>query len=463
MRRIKEGWVWITATKRRKRAALSVAILAFTGIVAAVWIGNSSSKAEPAAVLRKDYFERLVEADGMIESAQKAEVHAPSGLRVREILVSEGDPILEGGLLALLDTEALELEIKRAELNIRSAEANMSSEQTAQANSVTSARNALSSAEVSLQAARREYQALLDKQGKETAVAVAGINLEAAERGYAYNLSLFEIGGISREMLTQSENTLDKAQTAYNDAVRGAKESLDRAKESLDAALVRRKTAEDALSDAVAKNTDPAAIALELQRVAHSEKLLRLRDASIRSPIKGIVTLVSAKEGAPASGLMFVVEDEQDLLVRARVAETDIPLITEGALCRIRPAGGEQILTGVVTRLPFAAEREITGAFSAVVGDDAYYIVEVALDSAQPGVLIGMNAKVSIVAGTRESCFAVLNGLVYRDGERSWVIARGWDGRLTEVPVQTGLATRRMTEIISDDLYEGMELFNRVD
>jgi sugar lactone lactonase YvrE len=71
-----------------------------------------------------------------------------------------------------------------------------------------------------------------------------------------------------------------------------------------------------------------------------------------------------------------------------------------------------------------------------------------------------MNAKVSFVVGTADDCFAAPNGLIFRDGERRWILTRTWDGRFVEIPVQTGLETRRMTEIISDALYEGMELFH---
>jgi len=446
---------------KKTRTALIAAAVLIAGLALFLLIRGGTKRPDPAAFLQRGYLEQTIEADGIVESAQKTEVHAPSGLRVKEIYVYEGSVVSEGDLLARLDTEALELEIQRAELNIKSAETNMTSEQTALANSVTSARNALSSAEVSLQTAQREYNTLLEQQGSETAVTAAGINLEAARRAYSYNSSLYEINGVSQEMLIQSKNALDKAQSAYEDALRESRDSLERARETMNGAQIRQKTAQDTLSDAIAKNTDPAAIALELQRVVYNEKLLRLREAGITAPAGGIVTLVSAKEGAPASGLMFVIEDDRALIVRARVAETDVASLSLGTQCLIRPAGGEQSLHGAVTLLPFAAERDATGVFSAVIGDDVYFIVEAAIDQAQPGVLIGMNTRVSFIVGVSESCFTAPNGLIYRDGDRRWIIARGRNGRITEIEVETGLETRRVTEIIAESLYEGMALYNK--
>jgi multidrug efflux pump subunit AcrA (membrane-fusion protein) len=449
-------------TKKKVWAAARIAVIALVGI-AAFLLRPGADKRQPAFILEEGVLEYTVEEDGLVESAHRSEVYAPSGLKVSEVFVQEGGAVRQGDMLAQLDTEALTLEIQRAELNIRSAEANMSSEQAALANSVTSARNALSSAEVALQTARREYETLLRQEGKETAVTAAGINLDAARRAYEYNLSLFDIGGVSQEMLNQAENTWEKAQAAYDDAVSGAGGSLDGAREAFDAAQIRRKTANDALNDAIAKNTDPAAAALELQRVAYQEKLLRLRDAGVTAPSGGTVTLVNAKEGAPASGLLFVIEDERELLVRARVGEADVAALSVGTPCLIRPAGGAQAYDGAVTLLPAAAERDATGAFSAAAGDDVYFIVEAAMENAQPDVYIGMNAKVTFIAGSKDACFAVPNGLIYRDGERRWVVARGSDGRLAEVPVETGVETRRVTEIIAESLYEGMALYNRAE
>ena len=447
--------------KRLVLTALAVAVAAAAGITLYILFRGANYDAEPAAILRSGPLEYTVEADGLIESANKSEVFAPSSLRVSEIFVRQGDFVREGDLLARLDTEALELEISRAELNIRSAEVSMSNEQMALANSVTSARNTLSAADVSRQAAQREYNVLLEQAGSEAAVALAGINLDIASRTYENNLSLFEDGYVAQEALNQSGDMLDKAQTAYNDAVRAAQESLDRARETLGAAQVRYKAAQDTLSDAAAKNTDPAAVALDLQRVVLQEKQMRLRDADITAPSGGIVSMISAKEGAPASGLMFVVEDAQRLVVSARVAETDISAISTNTPCRILPIGQEQTLDGIVTLMPSAAERDATGAFSAVVGDDAYFIVEAAIENALPGVFIGMNAKVTFVIESRDACFSVPNGLISHNEGSHWVLTRNADGSFLKVPVEIGLETRRMTEIISGSLYDGMALFNR--
>jgi multidrug efflux pump subunit AcrA (membrane-fusion protein) len=439
-----------------------VTVLIAAAALAVILIGGNRAPQKPAAILSKGPVEYIAEADSAIESACKTEVYAPSGLKVREIFVREGDMVHIGSLLAELDTEALELDIRRAELNIQNAEANLSNEQTALVNAVTSARNGLESASVSVRAAQREYDLLTAQQGQEPTTVAAAINLDTARRTWEnYDTLYKEVEGVSYEALTQSKDAYDKAQSAYDDTLRTASDAIERACETLDAAILRQQNAGNVLTDAISKNTNPAAVALELQKVALDEKRIRLRDAHITAPATGGITLVSAKEGAPASGLMFVIEDETRLIVRARVEEADVADLHIGTPCRIRPAGKEWELTGAVTRVPSAAERDNTGVFTATVGDDVYFIVEAAIENAHPGVLIGMNAKVSFIIDAREECFYAPRSLIYRDGARCWVLARDRAGHIIEIPVEIGLEAGRVSEIMSNALYEGMELFNR--
>jgi multidrug efflux pump subunit AcrA (membrane-fusion protein) len=451
--------------KNNKLLALGIAgalVIAVAAAAAYAFAGWDRSPQRPAATLAKGPIERIAEADGVVESAHKAEVYAPSGMKVRAVYVHEGDAVQAGSALADLDTEALELEILRAELNIQNAEANLTNEQVALVNAITGARNGLETASASVRAAQREYDALMAQQGQELTVIAAAINLDTARRGWEYYKALYdELQSVSYEALTQAKDAYDKAQSAYDDAVRGASDAIDRAQEALDTAVLRQQNAENVLSDAISKNTNPAAVALELQKVALDEKRIRLRDAHIAAPAEGRVTLVSAKAGAPASGLMFVIEDDSRLIVRTRAEEADIADIALGTACRIQPAGREWGLTGTVALLPPAAERDDAGVFMAAVGDDVFFVVDVAIDSPHAGVLIGMNAKVSFVIDAREDCFYAPRSLVNRDGDYAWVIALDRAGRIVDVPVEVGLQTGRVTEIMSDALYEGMELFSR--
>jgi hypothetical protein len=61
----------------------------------------------------------------------------------------------------------------------------------------------------------------------------------------------------------------------------------------------------------------------------------------------------------------------------------------------------------------------------------------------------------------RSECFSAPKGLVYCDGQHSWVLTRNKAGKIAELTVKTGIESSRMIEIMADELYEGMELFSR--
>ena len=439
----------------------AVAIVAVAGIAAFAIMNRGGAELKASAVLSKGPIEQVAKAEGIIESANKYEVYSPSNLRVKDIYVREGDMVKSGDVLAELNSEALALEIRRAELSIESAEASLTNEQSSLLNTITGARNTLQSASVSLRTAQREYDKLLTQSGQEPAVVSAEINLDTARRAWENNKALYDAGGISLEALTQTKDMYDKSQSAYDDACRTASDALKRAQESLDTAKIRQKNANDVLDDAISKNTDPAAVAVELQKAVLEEKKIKMRDAQIFSPAAGRVTLVMAKTGAQALGLLFVIEDDQNLIVNARAEEADIADIALGMPCRIQPAGRDWILEGAVSLIQPAAERDESGAFKAAIGDDVFFAVEVAVKNAHPGVFIGMNAEVTFVIEERSDCFSAPKSLVYRDEQHSWVLARNKFGKIAELTVETGIENSRMVEIIADGLFEGMELFSK--
>ncbi len=422
---------------------------------------NAYRSLPPAAyTLQQINLRQSVQAEGMVEAGEKREIYAPSSLKVRELLVEEGRRVAAGDLLAVLDTETLELEIRRGELSIQNAEANLSSEQRTLANGVTNARNTQASAALSLQTAQRELDALLAQQGNEAAVVAARANLDYARRTWESYQALAAAEAVSREALAQAEEAYHKTEAAYADAVQAAKDNLAQARENLESAKIRQENAAATLQDATARNTDPAAIALELQRVALEEKKLRLRDARVVAPVAGRITYMAAKVGVPASGLLFVVEDDQNLLVRARVEESDMAGLTPGLPCLIRIAGSGREYAGQVLWVASAAERDGAGEFSAVTGDEVFFPVKVGFEKVDEGLLIGMNAEVEFILAQKENCFGVPKDLVEEiQGEACVFTRRGFF--LKPIPVETGLQTGKMTEISGGALREGLPLYKK--
>lgn len=173
------------------------------------------------------------------------------------------------------------------------------------------------------------------------------IELETREAAHESLRSLFDIGGVSRQDFRQSEDALSFARNNYNIARSG-----------LDAA-------------------------------AHS-----LGRLSIRSPISGVVTAVNAREGAVGLGLLFVVEDTENLIVKTRFREYDINRLKTGMEAAINPIAANDVYSGIISRIhPAAVKNEFgeTNIFPAIE-----FEAEIVVTAPETNLRIGMTALVTI-------------------------------------------------------------------
>jgi HlyD family secretion protein len=194
---------------------------------------------------------------------------------IKQVYFEVGDKVKAGDILAQLDTSALALDIRQTELNIKNAELSLKNEDTSNNYSLQSAQNGVESASLEL------------KNSQD--------NLEKLKK-------LFESGAVSSDELSQAESTLKRAQISYDNA---------------QAALVNTQS----------KNTSTAKTNLEVQKLTLEKQRKTLNDAKIIAPIDGTVTMVNAKENSTANGLLFIIEDTENLIVSTAIGEYDISLI----------------------------------------------------------------------------------------------------------------------------------------
>jgi multidrug resistance efflux pump len=271
----------------------------------------------------------------------------------------------------------------------------------------------------------------------------ARLQFETMEADHARFTLLYEAGGMSRNDLRQSETALTHAQNAYNDAItnyNNAVEMEGRALEQLELALY---AAISAHSDAVvmlettrlaanqeidmlrsnlttaqiAANMEPMEIAVNMATMEITSNLTamenaiqleltqlnaaveateislqllerQLADSVITSPINGTVTNVIAREGAVGMGPLFVVNDMDNLRIITSLREYDIALIETGMEVSITAdATGNAVHAGTIRRINPAAD---------LLSPIVEFEVEIAIDSQDTGLLIGMNTRIEI-------------------------------------------------------------------
>lgn len=87
-----------------------------------------------------------------------------------------------------------------------------------------------------------------------------------------------------------------------------------------------------------------------------------INSATVRAPMTGVITSVTAKVGSPAQGALFMVEDNQNLLVKTAVKEKDVSKLSVGQQVTFKtPATGDKKYTGTVTFISPAASRDLAG------------------------------------------------------------------------------------------------------
>jgi len=436
-----------------------------------------------------------ITARGVVESVRSRNIYSALGLNIERIYIEAGDEVLAGQVLAVLDSENLELAIsaQRAALNLARTNAMLSRQDTermlndASANlanntniHILNAEAALSAAEQNLASARRLYNTALDissnmhilnaeaaLNGAQSALAAiqqdlndaardrdnnsnphilaarsgletANVELETAEATYGNLRVLYAANIIPRDDMRQAENGLTHARNRRNDAQIGLDVAIEAERRTIERLETTFRSADTTYKDArtilnaarIAAERDierlrgdierftvdvnvaqgmltaaraaaaqemallhsnvsaaEAAANLEHLEIAIKQMELQLDDTIITAPIAGTATAVIPTEGTPATGLMFTIEDAQNLRIVTAVREYDFDKIAVGMeAIVISDATGNTRHAGTISRISPAANP-----FAPVVE----FEVEISIPS-DTGLRIGMNVRIEI-------------------------------------------------------------------
>ncbi|MCM1577891.1 MAG: efflux RND transporter periplasmic adaptor subunit [Ruminococcus sp.] len=331
---------------------------------------------------------------------------------------------------AKADAEAIENTYEKA----------MDSYNKAKADIDTAHDNAVKSAERAYNRAKSNYETAVD-------------TLKNAEDGTDMSLDSYKDAADNavraeedaEKSVSEAQKAVDDAQSSYDIAVKNANSSLS----SLKAAADREK---------VLSENDTGLISLEMLKE-------RLDDCIITAPCDGTVTAVYATPGAAAAGVMFIIEDTDNLKMTATVKEYNISELKEGLEVTVSiPSLGNREYEGMVSKI---APTGVKGPNGKSDGSASFDVEVVIRDTKDTGLLIGMTSKCTAVTGSKENVFAVGYDALVEDSDGSSYIyiaeaVPGGNGTATvkKIPVETGFETDAEIEIISDELTEGVAVIN---
>jgi HlyD family secretion protein len=385
-------------TGNRTRLGVLGAGVALTLIVAGglIWKALHRPKPIPAEkIVRVDRGDitRSVVAIGQIEPQSKVEVKSKANGIIQALLVDVGDDVTEGQVLAELDKEDLQAQVREARATLEGEQANLQVAVAAEG-------------KARIEAANPELE-------------FAGRDLERAQALFAQKVA--------------SQQALDDARKAY-ELAQNRRQLLQATVESA-AALVVQARARVAASRAA------------LDRAEES-----LHYATIRAPIRGVVLARPTEVGdavssilnlGSAATLIMTLGDMSSVYVKGQVDEADVGRIRIGLPVRttVESFPGESF-AGTATRIaPIGRKENNVTTFEA----------RVSIANPQGRLRVNMSANAEIVLEEHRNVLIIPEAaLVFDRGTNASVQLR--DERapagFRKVAVQTGISNGQRTEVI---------------
>lgn len=451
-----------------------------------------------------------ISATGIVESAHKHYVYpAMAGYTVMEVPVEVGTVVQEGDILCLLDDSAIQDQIASSELSltqnqkaanqqVKSARDSYNALQntvydgtnstliSAQAQ-VTSAYNAYLSAVDSYNqygSTKSKYdsaeQALTAAAQAQTAAQGALTQAEADAAADPANTALAQAVIDAQAALANATAAYGTAEAAYKSAAtayaavegRGTSLSLSvdtaynnyqTALRSMDAAIASVETQLQSSKNQLDSTRISAETAKKNKELTLEQMEESLSDTIVRAPASGTITAVYATVGGPGSGLLFVIEDVSDLIVKTTVKAFDIGVVRLGLPVTIKSdATGEDVYEGSLAFIAPATQKTAMGDTNPA---SEVFDAEVAVKSRETALRIGMNARLNYIVEKQESVLAVPYDAIYTNAAgQSCVLAALDSGTgkytLAEMPVTLGIESDLLVAISGEGIVEGLRVLN---
>ena len=189
----------------------------------------------------------------------------------------------------------------------------------------------------------------------------------------------------------------------------------------------------------------------QAQRTPDTLTTLRdtLDDCTLTATMDGTITALNATVGSVCGETVATIQDTEGLTVEITLSADDVTAVQSGMTCQIASdATGEAEIAGTLTQIDPVANTQ--GTFGA----------KVRVDTADSGLLIGIQAQVEIIQDVTEGVFVVPIDAVGTAEDGSSFVYRqtggeGVDMTFEEVPVTTGASNDYYIEISGDSLAEG--------
>jgi len=382
--------------KRRKLVVVGAAVVLGVVVVYGYTVlARPATTIDPArlATVERGDLARSVVATGRIEPITKVEIKSKANGIIKELKVQVGDRVTVNQVLAELDRDNLAARLRES-------------------------RAALTGADANLRAALAEFaKNKVEAEGPD--VAFARRNVERAEQ-------------LSRDKLISPQN-LDDARSAMDQAVN--RQAVAKSQLGVSDARVAQARATVAQSQAAVDRTEE-----------------ELTNATIRSPLNGVVLSRDIEVGSPVSSilnlgssatLVMVLGDISQVYVKGKVDEADIGLVRLGQPARIKvETFKDRQFEGRVTQIaPMGVEKDNVVNFE----------VRVSIDNASGELRANMTSNAEIVLEEHKGTLIVPERAVIYDASHRAFAERVQPDSKTgreRVPITIGVSNGTRTQVV---------------
>ncbi|MDY2922764.1 MAG: efflux RND transporter periplasmic adaptor subunit [Eubacterium sp.] len=440
--------------KKHKKGTIILSVVVVAAIAAAVILPKTLLKGKESTQkmqakqntiqLSKMDLTSSISATGTLESANSKTVSASvSNVKIKKVLVSEGDTVKKGQSLVTFDESELQTTLSDAKESL--------------SDTITQNAAQLKSAKRKLSDAKETYTSQKKKLQKE--VASAKKIYEAAKKAVSQ--------AKNEQEKTKANQTLQQAKSAYEQAVsqqtssnKQNKESIENAKESV---TTTENSNKKSLKEAQ-KSVDDATEALE--------------NCAITAPISGTVTAVGVEAGDTYSGGdMFEISDCSKFQVSTTVSEYDIANVKKGQkVVILTDATDDTEIQGEITYVALTTGSSLSSSSSSSSGNGAtaqssagggsssssssssVYEVTIKVKDSNDKLRVGMTAKCSIILKEAKDVYAVPYDAIHTNNSGDSVIYVQDGTSKKEVTVTKGMESDYYVAVSGDDLSEGLNV-----
>ena len=343
------------------------------------------------------------------------------------------------------------------------------------------ARTAYIAAEQALQAAKAQTAAA---QAAYTQ-ALSGADPRKAELDADYEMkkAQAEVAGKAQEQAQSAYDGAVRSQNAAhvsaNTALEDYKKAVDSAYTAYEMALKSQTSTEISVDNSLQQSRNSlssAQIAADtgLSDLEYERMLKNLADATVLADEAGTVTAVFAAVGNVASGILFVIEDTQELLIETMISEYDVGTIKPGMEVHIRAeAAKDAVYRGRVLSVAPTSNKNAMGDTDQM--GDTVFATKISVESMDTDLRIGMSVRLEYIIESEESILAVPHDTIYINdaGEDcimvldvppggSALMAEGESYVLREIPVVCGLENDLLVTISGQGVTDGIVVVNTV-